>query len=54
MLLDCDWNPANDTQALGRVYRDGQSREVHIWRMLATGSVDERIYQRQLFKRGRR
>ena len=52
VLLDPDWNPANDNQAMGRVYRDGQKRDVHIWRMLATGTVEEKIYQRQLFKRG--
>ena len=52
VLLDPDWNPANDEQAAARVYRDGQRRSVHIWRMLSTGTVEERIYQRQIFKRG--
>ena len=52
VLLDPDWNPANDEQAAARVYRDGQRRGVHIWRMLSTGTVEERIYQRQIFKRG--
>lgn len=37
---------------MGRVYRQGQTRRVIIWRMLCTGTVEERIYMRQLFKKG--
>nr|CAD7593222.1 unnamed protein product [Timema genevievae] len=32
VLYDCDWNPASDLQAMSRVWRDGQSHSVHIYR----------------------
>ncbi|CAI5983816.1 unnamed protein product [Closterium sp. NIES-65] len=50
VLFDPDWNPANDHQAMARVWRDGQSKPVVIYRMLATGSIEEKIFQRQLMK----
>ncbi len=51
-LLHCaaDWNPANDLQAMARVWREGQDKPVWIYRMLTTGSVEEKIWQRQLAK----
>lgn len=51
VLYDCDWNPAPDNQAMARVHRPGQLREVRIWRMVTTGSIEEKMLQRQLFKR---
>ena len=52
VLFDPDWNPAIDEQAMGRVYRQGQRRPVHIWRMLHAGTIEEKIFQRQLAKQG--
>ncbi|CUS08940.1 unnamed protein product [Tuber aestivum] len=52
VLFDLDWNPATDAQAMARIHRDGQRREVKIYRMLTTGCFDEKIYQRQLTKTG--
>ncbi|OCT76996.1 hypothetical protein XELAEV_18032199mg [Xenopus laevis] len=52
ILYDIDWNPANDIQAMARVWRDGQRRTVHIYRLLTTGSLEEKIYQRQISKQG--
>ncbi|XP_069477466.1 DNA repair and recombination protein RAD54B isoform X2 [Ambystoma mexicanum] len=52
ILYDIDWNPANDIQAMARVWRDGQKRTVHIYRLLTTGSIEEKIYQRQISKQG--
>ena len=50
-LYDTDWNPASDEQALARVWRDGQQADqVHIYRLVATGTIDEKILQRQLSK----
>jgi SNF2 family DNA or RNA helicase len=37
MLFDPDWNPANDAQALARVWREGQKKSVYIYRLLTTG-----------------
>ncbi|XP_075682028.1 DNA repair and recombination protein RAD54B isoform X2 [Rhinoderma darwinii] len=52
ILYDIDWNPANDIQAMARVWRDGQQRTVHIYRLLTTGTLEEKIYQRQISKQG--
>jgi SNF2 family DNA or RNA helicase len=46
VLFDIDWNPANDLQAMARVWRDGQKRVVSIYRMLTTGTIEEKIFQR--------
>ncbi|KAK3871160.1 hypothetical protein Pcinc_023686 [Petrolisthes cinctipes] len=52
LLYDLDWNPATDLQAMARVWRDGQRKKVHIYRLLLTGTVDEKMYQRQIKKQG--
>nr|XP_042701050.1 DNA repair and recombination protein RAD54B isoform X4 [Chrysemys picta bellii] len=57
ILYDIDWNPATDIQAMARVWRDGQKHTVHIYRLLTTvffnaGSIEEKIYQRQISKQG--
>ncbi|KAJ6663907.1 hypothetical protein lerEdw1_008861 [Lerista edwardsae] len=52
ILYDIDWNPATDIQAMARVWRDGQRRTVHIYRLLTTGTIEEKIYQRQISKQG--
>ncbi|XP_048881029.1 DNA repair and recombination protein RAD54B isoform X1 [Brienomyrus brachyistius] len=52
ILYDIDWNPANDIQAMARVWRDGQRKTVHIYRLLTTGTIEEKIYQRQVSKQG--
>ena len=50
VLYDSDWNPAADAQAMARIYRFGQKRAVTIWRLLSAGTVEEKQYQRQLYK----
>ena len=35
VMFDPDWNPANDEQAMARVWRDGQRKECFIYRLLA-------------------
>ncbi|GMH39369.1 hypothetical protein BSKO_07267 [Bryopsis sp. KO-2023] len=50
VLFDPDWNPANDQQAMARVWREGQKKQVWIYRLLTTGSIEEKIYQRQIAK----
>lgn len=52
ILYDCDWNPAVDLQAMARVHRDGQKRECFIYRLLTQGTLDEKIFQRQISKTG--
>lgn len=50
ILLDLDWNPATDQQAAARIWRDGQPSPVFIYRFIATGTIEERIFQRQEVK----
>ncbi|KAK9862149.1 hypothetical protein WJX84_011079 [Apatococcus fuscideae] len=52
VLYDAHWNPAMDTQAMARIWRDGQLKPCTIYRLLLTGTIDEKIYQRQLQKGG--
>eukprot|EP01133_Synstelium_polycarpum_P010849 gene10849-12637_t len=50
VLFDPDWNPANDAQAMARVWREGQKKVVSIYRTLSTGTIEEKIFQRQITK----
>jgi len=50
LLYDPDWNPQTDAQARERAYRFGQTRDVTVYRLITAGTVEEKIYQRQIFK----
>ncbi|KAG2487885.1 hypothetical protein HYH03_013467 [Edaphochlamys debaryana] len=50
VLYDSDWNPAMDQQAMARIWRDGQTKPCFVYRLLTTGTIEEKIYQRQLQK----
>ncbi|KAJ5826659.1 SNF2-related protein [Penicillium robsamsonii] len=52
ILFDVDWNPATDIQAMARIHRDGQKRPCRIYRILLKGSLEEKIWQRQVTKLG--
>jgi SNF2 family DNA or RNA helicase len=47
VMLDADWNPALDIQAMGRIYRQGQTKASFIYRFFTCGTIEEVIYQRQ-------
>ncbi|XP_076069570.1 DNA repair and recombination protein RAD54-like okr isoform X2 [Oratosquilla oratoria] len=51
VMFDPDWNPANDDQAMARVWRDGQKKKCYIYRLVATGTIEEKILQRQAHKK---
>ncbi|PIO67141.1 protein, SNF2 family, partial [Teladorsagia circumcincta] len=40
VLFDSDWNPASDLQAMARIWRDGQVKPCHIYR-LVTAKFEE-------------
>jgi len=46
ILYDSDWNPQPDLQAMARVHRIGQTRTVHVYRMLSAGTIEERVVER--------
>lgn len=50
IIYDPDWNPATDDQAKERAWRIGQQRNVTVYRLLSAGTIEEKIYQRQIFK----
>ena len=50
VIVDPDWNPQTDCQARERAWRLGQQRDVTIYRLISRGTIEERIYQRQIFK----
>jgi hypothetical protein len=52
ILFDPDWNPAVDKQAAARIWRDGQPKRCFVYRFLCTGTIEEKVYQRQLSKEG--
>lgn len=39
--MEPQWNPMSEEQALDRVYRIGQTREVKTYRYIIAGSIDE-------------
>eukprot|EP00804_Cyclotella_cryptica_P027266 CCRYP_014371-RB/>CCRYP_014371-RB protein AED:0.04 eAED:0.04 QI:131/1/1/1/1/1/6/716/1063 len=47
ILYDSDWNPQPDLQAMARVHRIGQTKTVHVYRLLSSGTVEERVVERQ-------
>ncbi|KAL8277804.1 hypothetical protein RQP46_009787 [Phenoliferia psychrophenolica] len=52
VLVDSDWNPSTDAQAMARIHRQGQTKQCVIYRFLTAGTMDEKIYQRQITKLG--
>ncbi|KAF9338491.1 hypothetical protein BGZ91_008711 [Linnemannia elongata] len=45
IMFDMDHNPHNDKQAEDRAHRVGQTREVHVYKLIARNTVEEQIYQ---------
>ncbi|ACZ29324.1 Non-specific serine/threonine protein kinase [Xylanimonas cellulosilytica DSM 15894] len=42
-LLDPWWNPATEAQAVDRTHRIGQTRPVNVVRMVAAGTIEEKV-----------
>jgi superfamily II DNA or RNA helicase len=50
-LLDPWWNPAAESQAIGRAHRIGQKRSVFAYRLVCTNTIEERVLELQSRKR---
>ncbi|MBC7976950.1 MAG: SNF2 helicase associated domain-containing protein [Myxococcales bacterium] len=50
-LLDPWWNPAVEAQAIDRTHRPGQTRPVLAYRLIAQGTVEDKILELQAGKR---
>lgn len=46
IFYDSDWNPAMDAQAQDRAHRIGQTRPVHIYRLISEHTVEENILKK--------
>ena len=49
-LMDPWWNPATELQAIDRTHRIGQSRTVHVYRLIAAHTIEERVLDLQARK----
>ncbi|KAG7359605.1 SNF2/helicase domain containing protein [Nitzschia inconspicua] len=54
VVYDPSWNPAEDSQAVDRCYRIGQRKKVTVYRLITSGTVEEKRYEKQIHKDGLR
>jgi hypothetical protein len=52
IVFDPSWTPSEDAQAVDRCYRIGQTRPVVVYRFISSGTVEEKIYEKQIHKDG--
>lgn len=46
VIYDSDWNPQMDLQAMDRAHRIGQTKQVNVYRMITSNTLEERIIER--------
>eukprot|EP00544_Gedaniella_sp_CCMP2646_P001890 CAMPEP_0202508928 /NCGR_PEP_ID=MMETSP1361-20130828/52506_1 /ASSEMBLY_ACC=CAM_ASM_000849 /TAXON_ID=210615 /ORGANISM="Staurosira complex sp., Strain CCMP2646" /LENGTH=809 /DNA_ID=CAMNT_0049143123 /DNA_START=85 /DNA_END=2514 /DNA_ORIENTATION=- len=51
IIFDSDWNPHQDSQAMDRCHRIGQTRPVAVYRLLTANSVDIEMMEKQISKK---
>ncbi|KAL8146962.1 protein CHROMATIN REMODELING 8 [Apium graveolens] len=50
IIFDPDWNPSTDMQARERAWRIGQTKDVTVFRLITRGTIEEKVYHRQIYK----
>jgi len=50
IFLEHDWNPHVDLQAMDRAHRIGQTKTVNVYRLVAAGTIEEKIMKIQRSK----
>ncbi|XP_059297938.1 protein CHROMATIN REMODELING 8 [Lycium ferocissimum] len=50
IIFDPDWNPSTDMQARERAWRIGQKKDVTVYRLITRGTIEEKVYHRQIYK----
>ncbi|WZZ83809.1 hypothetical protein YC2023_104381 [Brassica napus] len=53
IIVDGSWNPTYDLQAIYGAWRYGQKKPVFAYRLMARGTIEEKIYKPQVTKEGR-
>lgn len=51
IFYDSDWNPTMDAQAQDRCHRIGQTRDVHIYRLISEDTIEKNIFMKAQQKR---
>ena len=50
IIVDEHWNPSYQAQAVDRIYRCGQDREVNVYRFVTEETIDQSIHIKQIKK----
>lgn len=50
IILDTSWNPSSDQQNIFRIYRLGQPNVCFVYRLIALGTMEEKVYSRSVTK----
>jgi chromodomain-helicase-DNA-binding protein 1 len=51
ILMDTDWNPQNDLQAMARCHRIGQTKQVNVYRFVSKMTLEEKVFEHAKRKR---
>nr|XP_051180390.1 SNF2 domain-containing protein ENL1-like isoform X2 [Lolium perenne] len=50
IVVDPAWNPSADNQSVDRAYRIGQTKDVIVYRLITSATIEEKIYKLQVLK----